>query len=113
MIRYFCECCGKEMDNASSRQIRFMMKNRENREELKNDEYSLCDDSFNICEDCSIRIMNFIEMDKEQSTPPVLEDEEWDEEEYDDEGVPYKPFLLTLCDMGKAFVSGFRDNCRS
>lgn len=57
MVKYFCECCGKEMDNSISHQLLFKHKSKGDSSE----EYSVCDEEVKMCDDCFITMLGIMD----------------------------------------------------
>ena len=74
MVKYFCDCCGREMDNSISHQLIFRAKNPKVVGENKNEVYSLFDDERKVCNDCFNYIMKFIDDKHVEESPSVVEE---------------------------------------
>ena len=74
MVKYFCDCCGREMDNSISHQLIFRAKNPRVVGESKNEVYSLFDDERKVCNDCFNYIMKFIDDKHVEESPSVVEE---------------------------------------
>ena len=74
MVKYFCDCCGREMDNSISHQLIFRAKNPKVVGENKNEVYSPFDDERKVCDDCFNYIMKFIDDKHVEESPSVVEE---------------------------------------
>lgn len=93
MIKYFCECCGSEMNNKESKQITFYAKNVRDVEELKTDAYSQYDEDFKVCNSCSERIRGIILNGCFEDAPTIQVIEAPQQEEQEEE---YQPTFIEM-----------------
>ena len=74
MVKYFCDCCGREMDNSISHQLIFRAKNPKVVGESKNEVYSLFDDERKVCNDCFNALLEYMDNNHTEERPYSAEE---------------------------------------